>query len=131
MGFITQADGTIIARQGDSGKVYIDGVDTSKNYKVYFGVYDSKRKPVGDEVPVDSNCYAEVVIHIPPQVSDMWEVPKDDEYIDYYYGIKVCDEESNTEDTLILAGNEFDTENILRVYPKKVNGTTTKGTING
>ena len=61
MGFITKEDGTIIARQGDSGKVYIDGIDTNSNYTIWFGVRDENRKPIGDEVPVQSNYGSEVV----------------------------------------------------------------------
>lgn len=123
MGFITKDDGTIIARQGDSGKVFIDGIDTDKNYKIYFGVKDNKRNAIGREVYVYSNHSSEVVIVIPPSVTNSWVVPKNEEYIEYFYGIKVCDEETNMEDTMILAGCEFDTENILIVYPKKVEGT--------
>ena len=123
MGFITKEDGTIIARQGDGGKVFIDGVDTDKNYKIYFGVKDKKRNAIGREVYVYSNYSSEVVIVIPPSVTNSWVVPKNEEYIEYFYGIKVCDEETNMEDTLILDGCEFDTENILIVYPKKVEGT--------
>ena len=122
IGFITKEDGTILARQGDSGEVYIDGVETDKNYKVYFGVYDSKRKPVGREVYVYSNYSSEVVISVPSAVTNMWEVPKDEEFVEYYYGIKVCDEETSMEKTLVLANCEFDTENILIVYPRKVEG---------
>lgn len=123
MGFITKEDGTIIARQGDSGKVYIEGVDTNNNYKIYFGVRDDNGKPLGDEVWVYSNYGSEVVINVPAHVSNMWEVPKKEEYIELNYGIKVCDEESGIEDTLILANCEFDTENKIIVYPKKVEGT--------
>lgn len=131
MAYITQEDGTIIARQGDSGKVYIEGLDTDKNYIVYFGVYDEKRKIVGREVPVQSNRQAELVLNIPAVVSNAWEVPRGEEYKDYYYGIKVCDEDSKTEETLVLAGCEFDTENVLRVYPKKVEGLKGEDVING
>lgn len=123
MGFITKEDGTIIARQGDSGKVYIDGVDIDKNYKIYFGVRDDNNKPIGDEVYVYSNHGSEVVINVPATVSNMWTVPKGEEYIELNYGIKVCDEESGLEDTLILANCEYDTENKIIVYPKKVEGT--------
>lgn len=122
MGFITKEDGTILARQGDSGEIYIDGVDIDKNYKVYFGVYDNKRKPVGREVYVYSNFSSEVVISVPSAVTNMWEVPKGEEFIEYYYGIKICDEETSMEKTLVLANCEFDTENILIVYPRKVEG---------
>lgn len=131
MAYITQEDGTIIARQGDSGKVYIEGLDTDKNYIVYFGVYDEKRKIVGREVPVQSNRQAELILNIPAVVSNAWEVPKGEEYKDYYYGIKVCDEDSKTEETLVLAGCEFDTENVLRVYPKKVEGLKGEDVTNG
>jgi hypothetical protein len=122
IGFITKDDGTILARQGDSGEIYIDGVETDKNYKVYFGVYDNKRKPVGREVYVYSNYASEVVISVPSTVTNMWEVPKDEEFVEYYYGIKICDEETSMEKTLVLANCEFDTENILIVYPRKVEG---------
>lgn len=122
MTFMTKEDGTIIARQGDSGEVYVEGVDIDKNYKIYFGVRDDKRKPVGDEVYVYSNYASEVVIDIPANVSNSWEVPKGEEYIEYNYGIKVCDEETGAENTLVFANCEFDTENKLIVYPKKVEG---------
>lgn len=121
--FITKEDGTIIARQGDSGQVYIDGIDPNRNYTIYFGVRDENRKPLGDEVPVQSNYGSEVVIDIPATVTNAWEVPKGEDSRELYYGIKVCDEEAGIEDTLVLAGCEFDTENILIVYPKKVEGT--------
>ena len=131
MTFITKEDGTIIARQGDSGYVYIDGLDKDKNYKVFFGVYDENRKPVGNEVYVYSNCNSEVAINIPASVSNAWSVPKNYEYKEYFYGIKACDEDSKSEDTLILAGCEFDTENILVVYPKKVEGLRAEDLTNG
>ena len=64
-----------------------------------------------------------MVIDIPATVTNAWEVPKGEDSRELYYGIKVCDEEAGIEDTLVLAGCEFDTENILIVYPKKVEGT--------
>ena len=124
MGYITKEDGTIIARQGDSGKIYIEGLDIDKNYKIFFGVYDKNRKPVGKEVPIYSYNASEVILEVPATVSDMWVVPKNEPYAEYYYGIKVCDEETHREDTLVLSGCEYDTENILIVYPKKVEGLT-------
>ena len=124
MGYITKEDGTIIARQGDSGQIYIEGLETDKNYKIFFGVYDKNRKPVGKEVPIYSYNASEVILEIPATVSDMWVVPKNEPYAELFYGIKVCDEETHTEDTLVLSGCEYDTENILIVYPKKVEGLT-------
>lgn len=131
MAYITKEDGTIIARQGDTGQIYIEGLDTDKNYAVYFGVYDENRKAIGNEVRYMSNFFADLAITIPASVSDMWTVPKNEEYKDYFYGIKVCDDSSRSEETITLSGCEFDTENIIRVYPKKVEGLKAEDYING
>lgn len=122
MALIVQENGLIELIQGDSGEVGVDGLATDKNYRVFFGVRDAKRKHIGIEPYMDSNNSPSVIISIPSALTDLLEVGKDDEYTDYYYGFKVCDLETGYENTLLVANGKMGEENILRVYPKKVEG---------
>lgn len=123
MAFEIDENGTITCYQGDSGEINITGLPTDKNYTVYFGVQDKKRNPVGFEVPVETGSKELVTFTIPPSLSDTWKVKSNEEYTDYYYGVKICDG-AGFEDTLSIAGSTFGDYNIIRVYPKKVEGTT-------
>ena len=120
--FIIQENGMILTRQGDNGELGVEGISENHNYRVYFGIRDAKRRPIGEEPYVDSNYASSVVLSIPTALTDLLEVGKDDEYTDYYYGIKVCNPETGSEDTLILDGEDIASENVIRVYPKKVEG---------
>lgn len=120
--FEVHENGLIITRQGDDGEIGVDGLSTDKNYRVFFGIRDAKRRPIGEEPYMDSNFSSSVVISVPSSLTDLLTVGKDDEYTDYYYGIKVCDPETLSENTLIIAGGDIGTEDIIRVYPKKVEG---------
>ena len=121
MAFEIDENGTITCYQGDSGEINITGLPTDKNYTVYFGVQDKKRNPVGFEVPVETDGKDLVTFTIPPSLSDTWKVKSNEEYAEYYYGVKICDG-AGFEDTLSIAGSTFGDYNIIRVYPKKVEG---------
>ena len=121
--FIVDDKGGIYLHQGDSGEVYVEGISKDKNYKVYFGIRNKKRQQVGKEVFVESNFQPNVKIFVPTELTDLLEVDKNEEYTEYYYGIKVCYEENGIEDTLVLGTNDFGDKNIITVYPKEVEGT--------
>lgn len=122
MAFIVDKNGNITLVQGDSGEIVIDGILTDKNYKVYFAVQDSERKPIGEEVFVNSNNSSSVVLSIPSILTDLLKVKKDEDSAEYYYGIKVCDSNTGYEDTLVLGEGDIGDLNTITVYPKKVEG---------
>ena len=122
MAFKIDENGDITLIQGDSGMLYIDGINTDKDYTVYFAVQDSKRNPVGNELFVNSNNGNSVVFCLTGDFTDLLKVDKNKGFSTYYYGIKVCSVEDNIEDTLILANGDIGDLNTITVYPKKVEG---------
>ena len=115
-------EGTIIMYQGDSGEIVVSGVDTSKNYSVYFAIQDEKQNLIGNELQVASNKSDFVVFSLTADFTDLLKVPKGKSYAIYTYGIKVCDTETKTEDTLIVEGSNYGDKNLIIVYPRKVIG---------
>lgn len=124
MAFVVDDSGNITLIQGDSGQLTINGLQTDKNYTVYFGIRDTKRNPIGTELSVESNYNQSVIFDLIPELTDLLTVKRSEEYATYYYGVKVCDEDSNFEDTLIIGNSDIGDFNTITVYPKKVEGTT-------
>lgn len=122
MAFIVDENGDISLIQGDSGTLVIDGIDTDKNYTVYFAIRDKNRKPVGEELYVNSNNFASVVFTLTGDYTDLLTVDKNEFCTTYYYGVKLCDSESDFENTLVLGDNDISGVNTITVYPKKVEG---------
>lgn len=114
-------EGTITLYQGDSGEININGIDDTKSYIVYFAIQDSKRKTVGEELKTFSNNTSNVVINLSAEFTDKLKVPQNKPYEVYYYGIKICEKSSNTEDTLFISNSTYGDTNKVIVYPKKVN----------
>ena len=54
--------------------------------------------------------------------TDLLKVPKGKNYAFYSYGIKICDIETKTEDTLIVENGNYGDKNLIIVYPRKVMG---------
>ena len=123
MAFQVDNQGNISMIQGDSGTLVIEGLNSDKNYKVYFAVQDENRNPIGDEISVNSNYSSSVIFFLTGGYTDLLKVKKDENAAVYYYGVKICDEEDNVEDTLILANGDINDVNTITVYPKKVEGT--------
>ena len=121
MAFIVDENGNISLIQGDSGTLVVEGINTDKNYTVYFGIQDKNRKPIGSELYVDSNNLASVVFSLTGDFTDLLCVGKNENAAVYYYGIKVCDSSSQAEETLLISG-EIGSLNTITVYPKKVEG---------
>ena len=123
MAFLVDNSGNITLVQGDSGQLTVSGLSTDKNYTVYLAVQDSKRKPVGTEISVESNHNSSVIFDFIPELTNLFTVKRSEESAEYYYGVKVCDEDTNFEDTLLIGNTGIGDLNTITVYPKKVEGT--------
>ena len=115
-------NGTIILYQGDSGNIVVSGLDDSKNYTVYFAILDEKGNLVGNELQTTTNKSDFVVFSLTSDFTDLLKVSKGKPFALYSYGIKVCDIETKTEDTLIIENCNYGDKNLIIVYPRKVIG---------
>ena len=122
MAFFIDDEGNITLVQGDNGDITFDGIPTDRNYEVFFAIQDDKRRPIGDEVSVMSNNMSSVVISVPSTLTDLLTVKAGQDTAEYYYGVKICDEATGLEDTMILGNNEIGDLNTITVYPRKVKG---------
>jgi len=122
MAFTIDNNGNITLVQGDSGELVVTGLPTDQNYKVYFAIQDENRKPVGSEIIVNSNKSNSVIFVLLGTLTDLLTVKKGEDTATYYYGVKLCSEEDNTEDTLLLGDTDIGDRNSITVYPKKVEG---------
>ena len=122
MAFIVDKNADISLVQGVSGTFTVSGIPTDKNYTVYFAVQDINRKPIGNELSVNSNFSSKVLFYLTGDFTNLLTVPKDESCAVYFYGVKICDEESNIEDTLTFASGNIGDINTITVYPKKVEG---------
>lgn len=121
MAFEIDNNGDITLIQGDSGELVINGLNTDRNYSVYLAIQDEKRKPIGNEIMVNSNNQSFVRFIITSDLTDLLTVKNNEEYATYYYGVKVCDD-TGYEDTLIIGDTGMGDKNTITVYPKKVEG---------
>ena len=121
MAFRIDENGNITMIQGDTGRLVVNGLNTDQNYTVYFAIQDENRRPVGNEVNVQSNMQPTVVFELASQLTDLLEVAEDEETHTYYYGVKTCTADG-FEDTLSIGGSDMGDKNTITVYPKKVEG---------
>jgi hypothetical protein len=122
MGYEIDDKGNIKLRQGDSMELVIDGIPTDQNYKVYFAVQNEERVPIGDELDFDSLGKSFVVIKLLGNYTNQFTVDEDKKTQKYYYGVKICSEIDETEQTLALGDSSMDNLNTITVYPRKVEG---------
>lgn len=122
MSLIIDNDGTIFLYQGDSGEIVISGLDTEKKYTVYLAIQDVKRKVIGQEFQVAVSNSGTVTFILTPDFTDLLTVPKNKPFEIYYYGIKICEDETGIEDTLFIADSTYGDINRVIVYPRKVIG---------
>ena len=121
MAFRIDENGNITMVQGDTGRLVVNGLNTDKNYTVYFAIQDEKRRPIGNEVYVQSNNQPTVVFELSSSLTDLLKVGHNDETATYYYGVKSCSPDG-FEDTLPIGGSDMGDKNTITVYPKKVEG---------
>ena len=122
MAYDIQTNGDMIIVQGDSVEVVINGLPTDQNYQVYFAAQDQDRTPVGNEIMVESNGASSVVIKLLGNYTNLFTVPEENKSQKYYYGIKLCSVNDQTEDTLLLGGQPIGGLSVITVYPRKVEG---------
>lgn len=122
MAYIVETSGNITLVQGDSIELVINGIPTDQNYKVFFAAQDEERNPIGSEISVDSLSQSSVTIKLLGNYTNQFSVPEDKKSQKYYYGVKLCSVEDQTEDTLLLGESVIGGLNTLTVYPRKVEG---------
>ena len=121
MAFMIDNDGNITMIQGDTGRLVVNGLMTDQNYDVYFAIQDENRRPIGNELSVQSNSQLTVVFELSSNLTDLLKVGQDEETHEYYYGVKTCTADG-FEDTLIVGNGDMGDRNTITVYPKKVEG---------
>ena len=121
MAFRIDNDGNITMIQGDTGRLVVNGLMTDQNYTVYFAIQDENRRPIGNEISVQSNSQPTVVFELSSNLTDLLKVEQDEETHEYYYGVKTCTADG-FEDTLTIGSGHMGDRNTITVYPKKVEG---------
>ena len=121
MAFMIDNDGNITMIQGDTGRLVVNGLMTDQNYDVYFAIQDENRRPIGNEISVQSNSQPTVVFELSSNLTDLLKVGQDEETHEYYYGVKTCTADG-FEDTLTIGNGDMGDINTITVYPKKVEG---------
>lgn len=121
MAFMIDNDGNITMIQGDTGRLVVNGLMTDQNYTVYFAIQDEDRRPIGNEISVQSNSQPTVVFELSSNLTDLLKVGQDEETHEYYYGVKTCTADG-FEDTLTIGNGVMGDRNTITVYPKKVEG---------
>lgn len=114
-------DGTLKLYQGDTGGFSYDGIPTDKNYFVFCEIRDRNGTPVGKQLMVESEGNPSVTFYIDDDLSDRLIVPFGRKFEPYSYGIKLCDPETYSEDTVNLLGLYGKACRII-VYPKQAEG---------
>lgn len=122
MAFLMDEECNITMIQGDSGRIVVNNLPVDKDYIVYFAIQDADRVLVGEEVSVEARKNSSVTIELVGALTDLLTVPEESKKATYYYGIKICSLEKNTEETLILGNGGIGTINTITVYPRKVKG---------
>ena len=122
MAYNVETSGNITMVQGDSLELNINGIPEDQNYKIYFAVQDEERNPIGSEIMVESNFQPTVTIKLVGNYTNLFTVADDLKSQRYYYGVKMCSDTDNTEDTLLLGNSTIGGLNIITVFPRKVEG---------
>lgn len=122
MAYDVETNGNITMFQGDSVELNINGIPEDQNYKIYFAVQDEERNPIGSEIMVESNFQSTVTIKLVGNYTNLFTVADDLKSQRYYYGVKMCSDTDNTEDTLLLGNSTIGGLNIITVFPRKVEG---------
>lgn len=121
MAITREIDGTLKMYQGDTGAFIYDNVPTDKNYMVFCEIRNRNGQPVGTQLMVESEGSDTVTFYIDDVFSDKLIVPFGRKFEPYSYGIKICDPETYSEDTVNLLGIVGKACRII-VYPKQAEG---------
>jgi hypothetical protein len=122
MAYKVDENGNITLIQGDSIELVVNGIPTDQNYKVYFAAQNEERVPIGSEIMVESLGQSSVVVKLLGNYTNQFTVEEDKKSQKYYYGIKLCSEIDEIEDTLGIGGTDLGGLNTITVFPRKVEG---------
>jgi hypothetical protein len=122
MAYNVDENGNITIYQGDSMELVINGIPTDQNYKVFFAAQNEEREPIGSEIMVESLGQSSVVMKLLGNYTNQFTVEDDKKSQKYYYGIKLCSEIDEIEDTLGIGGTDLGGLNTITVFPRKVEG---------
>ena len=122
MAFNVDKNGDITLIQGDSGTLVVNGLNPNENYSVYLAVRDRKRNLIGRELYINSYNSPSISFELTPDFTNLLKVDKNEPFAIYNYAIKICLPEINFEDTLLIGNKEIGMDNLIIVYPQKVEG---------
>lgn len=122
MAYIVEPSGNITLVQGDSIEIVVNGLPTDQNYKVFFAAQNEDREPVGSEIEVDTLGQYSTTIKLTGNYTNLFTVDPEKKSQKYYYGVKLCSVQDDTEDTLLLGDSVIGGLNTITVYPRKVEG---------
>lgn len=121
MAFVLDKCGTISTFCGDTGRITISGIPTDKNYYIYFALRDRQRNFIFEEYK-ESLMNTSVTFDFDAEFTNTLEVPESLKYETFYYGVKVCDASTLTEDTATVQNQCYGKLNEFRVYPMAAEG---------
>ena len=116
-----EIDGTLKLYSGDTGAFIVENIPTDKDYMVFCEIRNRNGQNIGHQLMVYSEYKSSVTFHIDEDLSNLLIVPFDRKFEPYSYGIKICDPETYSEDTVNLLGY-FGLACRIIVYPKQVEG---------
>jgi len=115
------SDNTIKMVKGDTGRIKFKGLPTDRNYIVFFVILNSKKEIV-TELQTAANKNTAVVFNITQDISNKLTVVSNLEFQTYYYGLKLCDNDTKEENTITIKPCKFGEMNKLIVFPLNAEG---------
>jgi hypothetical protein len=114
---------TLYLIQGDSGYLYVGGLNKDEAQRVYFGIYDEKRQVIGKELEEDCELNKDFVeFNFTTDYTSKLTVPLNKSEKTYKYAIKVHTLGTTNEDTMNIGGGDIGEEYEVVVYPEKLKG---------
>jgi hypothetical protein len=114
---------TLYLIQGDSGYLYVGGLNKDEAQRVYFGIYDEKRQVIGKELEEDCELNKDFVeFNFTTDYTSKLTVPLNKSEKTYKYAIKVHTLGTTNEDTMNIGGGDIGEEYEVVVYPERLKG---------
>ena len=123
---LDKTTGDITCIQGDSGELFV--YNAPSDSELSFSVYDKNRKIIFETKVSTNNDGGEgqnkTRIFIQSSDTDLLKVGKNEDFTEYYYGIKLTQriDGDHIEKTYLIGNSTIDDLNTLYVYPKRTEG---------